>query len=90
SADVRNLSKAHIVPTGTLYLKDDQGVIKRTLRLELLEGVDSILPQRAERLVASVRDVLEHGEYTGDIRILDGDVEIGAAELPLVIQPREE
>jgi hypothetical protein len=87
SADVRNLSKAHIVPTGTLYLKDDQGVIKRTLRLELLEGVDSILPQRAERLVASVRDVLEHGEYTGDIRILDGDVEIGAAELPLVIQP---
>ncbi|MGI6034779.1 MAG: hypothetical protein ACOYCE_03095 [Limnochordia bacterium] len=90
SVDVKNLSKAHIAPTGTLYLKDDQGVIKRTLRLELLEGVDSILPQRAERLVASVRDVLEHGEYTADIRILDGDVEIGARELPLVIQPREE
>ncbi len=87
SVDVRNLSKAHIVPTGTLYLKDEAGVIQRTLRLNLQEGVESILPQKAEHTVTSVRDRIEAGEYTADIRIIYQEEEIGVRELPLLIQP---
>lgn len=86
SVDVRNQSEIHFAPKGTLYLKNQQGEVVKTVQLKLQEGTDNILPQRVGRLVATTTDV-KPGEYTADIRVIYESAEIGMAEKALTIEP---
>ncbi len=84
SVTVKNDSVAHIIPTGTVYVRDQAGVIVRTLPLTLQEGMENILPQHTGFMLSTVRD-LEPGEYTADVRIRYLNEEIAVAQLPMVI-----
>ena len=52
SAVVQNLGSIHIVPTGTVYLKDSTGQIVRTVPLGLPDVETIILPEQTGLLVS--------------------------------------
>lgn len=89
SAVVNNLSTVDINPTAVVYLKDDSGVIIRTLRLDLQEGVNQILPLESGYLIIDDWQI-EAGEYLAEIRVYSGNTEIGFSEQNVLVPYLEE
>lgn len=89
STVVENLSTVDIAPTGVAYLKASTGEIMRTLRLELQEGVDHILPHQSGYLTTDGWQV-ELGEYTAEIRIFSGSTELTVSEETIIVPQLEE
>lgn len=81
-----NKSKVHMVPTGVLYLIDEDGDVVRSMRLDMQEGQLNILPQKGAILTGTARD-LEPGDYTARIVINYENQEVTSAEIPLNIKP---
>ncbi len=89
SATVQNEGRTHLAPQARIYLRNEEGAVQRTIRLNLQEDEGRILPGMTGLLVNEVRD-LEPGKYTADISIEYGGEELAAAEIPLNISQNEE
>jgi len=85
SVDMRNLGKAHIVPEGTLYLQNQAGETLRTLRLELPEDAERVLPQQSGFLHVET-GLMEPGEYIGEVVIGAEGEELDRKDFEIVIE----
>lgn len=81
---VQNLGNIHIEPVGTVYLKNTQGEIIRTLRTELQEGAQAILPGQTGYLISSDFTV-EPGEYTAEMRVFAAGQELVVREESITV-----
>lgn len=84
SVVVENLGNVHIIPVGVAYLKDASGEIIRTIQLTLQDGMGQILPAQSGYMVGEGWTA-ESGDYTVEIRILDGSLEIASSEENLFV-----
>ncbi len=81
---VRNTSPAHITPSGVMYIKDLEGVIKRTVPLHIQDGVSAILPSTSGYLAGNTR-TLDIGKYVAEIHLTHDSKNIATATLPFEI-----
>jgi hypothetical protein len=90
SAVVQNLGSIHIVPTGTVYLKDSTGQIVRTVPLGLPDVETIILPEQTGLLV-SPDFLIMPGEYTAEVHVFADGQELAVKEqLVTFVQISEE
>ena len=90
SAVVQNLGSIHIVPTGTVYLKDSTGQIVRTVPLRLPDVETIILPEQTGLLV-SPDFLIMPGEYTAEVHVFADGQELAVKEqLVTFVQISEE
>ena len=87
SASIGNAGNVHVTPWGKLELRDENDDVVNIVRLEMPEGVGSLLPDLAGFLVATIHeDYISPGSYMATVQVFEDQERVGIAEFPLVIE----
>jgi hypothetical protein len=77
SAVIKNTGNAKITPRGVIYLKDSSGKSVDSVQMAVQGENKDLLPQKLTTLSGMTNEKLVPGKYTAQVRIIEGNEEIG-------------